>query len=247
MSGFYIGYLPKAPDDLRQFVRRVLILLFVVGAVVAVVLVIGQKQFATSIFEWQKERPFEGIIREHPYPVLLVERPGKTSAGEELSRYVLVGVGKHGAANDVRGFDGKRVRMNGKLIYRQGITLVEVMPNSITPLTAASSAPAETGGGEVVSLQGEIVDSKCYSGVMNPGEGKVHRDCAVRCISGGIPPALLTRSPDGSRKLYFLTAEDGGRVEPTSILDVVGEPVTITGKLVQSGRTELLRIGKISR
>jgi len=36
-------------------------------------------------------------------------------------------------------------------------------------------------------LVGEIVDSKCYFGNMNPGNGKVHRDCAVRCMSGGIP------------------------------------------------------------
>jgi hypothetical protein len=30
-------------------------------------------------------------------------------------------------------------------------------------------------------LVGEIVDSKCYLGNMNPGNGKVRRDCAVRC------------------------------------------------------------------
>jgi hypothetical protein len=29
-----------------------------------------------------------------------------------------------------------------------------------------------------MTLTGEIVDSKCYLGVMNPGQGKVHRDCA---------------------------------------------------------------------
>ena len=41
---------------------------------------------------------------------------------------------------------------------------------------------------DTFTLIGEIVDSKRYLGVMNPGNGKVHRDCAVRCLSGGIPP-----------------------------------------------------------
>ena len=33
-----------------------------------------------------------------------------------------------------------------------------------------------------VELTGEIADSKCWLGVMNPGEGTVHRDCARRCL-----------------------------------------------------------------
>jgi len=39
---------------------------------------------------------------------------------------------------------------------------------------------------------GEIVDSKCL-GVMTPGQLTTHRACAIRCISGGIPPVLHVR------------------------------------------------------
>jgi hypothetical protein len=51
------------------------------------------------------------------------------------------------------------------------------------------------------TLIGEIVDSKCYLGVMNPGALIPHRACAIRCISGGIPPVLLVRQSDRSAAL----------------------------------------------
>ena len=85
-----------------------------------------------------------------------------------------------------------------------------------------------------MSLTGEIVDSKCYFGVMNPGNGKVHRDCAVRCISGGIPPAFLVR--DVSGRIEALLLANWKR----ELLDHIAEPVTIRGRLVRSsGRLTL--------
>ena len=53
------------------------------------------------------------------------------------------------------------------------------------------------------SIKGEIVDSKCYFGAMRPGFGKTHRACAVRCISGGIPPVLAATNYEGDVN-YFL-------------------------------------------
>ncbi len=61
-----------------------------------------------------------------------------------------------------------------------------------------------------VTLTGEIVDTKCHLGVMNPGEGKVHRDCAVRCISGGAPP-VSGADQEGDTRLLLLTGADGRR------------------------------------
>lgn len=42
-----------------------------------------------------------------------------------------------------------------------------------------------------MTLEDEIIDPKCYFGVI-PGKGKIHRSCAIRCISDGIPPVLAT-------------------------------------------------------
>jgi hypothetical protein len=69
---------------------------------------------------------------------------------------------------------------------------------------------------------------------MNPGAGKVHRDCAVRCISGGIPPAFLVR--DSSGNLVTLLLANWKR----ELLEHVAEPVAIRGRLSRSaGRLTL--------
>ena len=85
-----------------------------------------------------------------------------------------------------------------------------------------------------VQLTGEIVDSKCYFGVMNPGNGKVHRDCAARCISGGVPPAFLVRDASGHAETLLLANWK------RELLNHIAEPVTIRGRLVRSdGRLSL--------
>jgi hypothetical protein len=69
---------------------------------------------------------------------------------------------------------------------------------------------------------------------MNPGRTKVHRDCAARCIRGGIPPMLVTA--DGS---YLLTGAE--------VADFVGETVSVEGQAARAGDTLVLRVKKISR
>src|SRR4051812_33737737 len=183
MSGFYVGYSPKAPTDLASFVRRVVSAMLLLVAMLGPLLIISQQRFGASAFEWQQVRTFQGVVQESPYPTLLVRRPGIANPGEEFSRYLLVGVGKHGASSEMSKFDGNTVSLQGKLIYRDGQTLIEVMPASVSVVNSNPSKATKARYLGKVSLQGEIVDSKCYLGVMNPGHGKVHRDCAVRCIS----------------------------------------------------------------
>jgi hypothetical protein len=87
---------------------------------------------------------------------------------------------------------------------------------------------------------GEIVDSKCFLGVMNPGQLKPHRACAVRCISGGVPPVLLLRQADGSARYLLLMSREGRPVNQ-DVLDLVAEPVRVTGELVRDGELLTLR------
>jgi len=91
-----------------------------------------------------------------------------------------------------------------------------------------------------VSLRGEITDPKCLLGVMNPGRGKPHRDCAVRCIAGGIPPVLKVTGAGGETEFYLLTDADGSPINDR-ILDYVGDGVQICGRLVQEADWLLLR------
>lgn len=45
-----------------------------------------------------------------------------------------------------------------------------------------------------VTLDGELVDSKCYLGTMKPGDGKTHKSCAILCLRGGIPPLFVSKA-----------------------------------------------------
>jgi hypothetical protein len=236
---FYIGYLPKAPSGTAGFVRRVIVGLAILGVIMAVALVFSQMPFAKSYFEYGNLRDFEGTIQREPYPSLLVARPGQAKAGESASEYLLVAPGKHGAGELLAGLAGKSVKLRGQLIYRDGETMVEVEPGSVKVLNAAPLDEAASRDMGPLTVTGEIVDSKCYFGVMNPGQGKVHRDCASRCLSGGIPP-LLIDSVNGKR--YLLVGQRENALPYWSFKEFIAEPLTLTGELVQRGDQQLLMI-----
>jgi hypothetical protein len=75
---------------------------------------------------------------------------------------------------------------------------------------------------------------------MNPGEGKTHLDCAVRCISGGLPPMLVVRDSGGAERHLLLTDSSGAPMR-RSILPAVGRPVSATGTVVKEGDLLFLR------
>ena len=145
-------------------------------------------------------------------------------------------------------FDGKQVRLQGQLIYRDGGTMVEIVPGSIAALDAATVVQEATRDLGAVTLTGEIVDSKCYLGVMNPGQGKVHRDCAARCLSGGIPPILIVHGvvhggiTTGGYGQLLLVGLDGRVLGRDALREFVAEPITIRGSLLQKGTSRLLSI-----
>lgn len=237
---FYIGYLPHAPKSVAAHLRKFILVAFACGALAALLFVIKQKSFAFSVFEFLQPRSFEGMISIAPYPTLSVIRPGNRGGLPTFSRYLLVAEGKHGALPEVAPFNGKRVKLQGTLIYRDDQTMIELAPNTIALETEAAtlgtSQPQSLG---TFTLLGEIVDSKCFLGVMNPGEMKTHRACAVRCIAGGIPPLLITRNEDGMR--YFMLLSATGRAVNEAVLDMVAQPVRVTGEVWQYDNVLALR------
>lgn len=236
---FYIGYLPNAPERLGKFLRRVIITLLAIAAAVAVLLATGQGAFYPGAFEFGNYREFEGIIKEKPYPTLWVERPGKAGALPEYSQYYLVAFGKFGAGEALRGMEGKRVKLQGALVYRDNQTMIEIKAGSVKitgdePANLAGMAWNEQPGERLGTfrLAGEIVDSKCYLGVMNPGNLKPHKACAIRCISGGIPPVLVVKNREGLAT-YFLLVSGEGRTVNREVLPLVAEPVEISGEVIR--------------
>jgi len=237
---FYLGYLPRAPRGVKRRVRRFCLLLLGGAALLALMLVAGQRRFAAGTFEFQQDHQFEGIVRALPYPTLLVLRPGETGGQPAYSSYLLVGVGKHGAQPEVASFDGRHVRLQGSLIYRDGMTMIEVVPHSLRDAPVSAVAPRQVEELGEFKLVGEIVDGKCYLGVMNPGATQPHRDCAVRCISGGAPPLFVARDAAGQTASFLLVSASGQPVNH-EVLDFVAEPVEITGRVQREGEQLFLR------
>jgi hypothetical protein len=227
---FYVGYQPSAPPPIRRSVRRMVAGIAVLSLLVAVALVIAQAPFADSRFEYGQYREYEGEVLEWPYPTLLTSN----------APFLLVGAGKFGVTALVKGHDGERVSLRGSLIARDGQQMLEIesVPLRFIPAPARTTARSADFG--PVTLTGEIVDTKCYLGVMNPGGGKVHRECATRCISGGAPPAFLVRDADGETRLLLLVGADGRQLGH-EVLDFVAEPITIPGQLVRQGTSLILK------
>jgi len=220
---FYVGYLPKAPKGISAAARQIVLGLIALGCLLAVGLVFAQTPFPQSPFEFHNYKDFDGVVSENPYPTLLGAKP-----------YLLVAPGKHGAAELVRGLEGRAARLRGSLIYRDGTAMIEALPESIQAKGKTSMPPPAPVDLGQVTLAGEIVDSKCYLGVMNPGNGKVHRDCAARCISGGIPPAFVVKDAAGVSKTLVLS-------NAGPLLEFVAEPVEISGRLLRSNEMLELR------
>jgi hypothetical protein len=240
---FYIGWEAKAAPGVKRFVRRIIFLLLTICLGGSLALAARQRTIGVSVFEWGTVKSFSGILKLAPYPHLLVPRPGAGATQNEFSTYYLVAPFKHGLDREnFSTLDGKTVSLKGTLIYRGNQTMVEAIPDCIK--VADRQLPPPTGL-ETVSLGqqtfvGEIVDSKCYLGVMNPGQLLPHRDCAILCISGGIPPILFVRQKIGP-PIYLLLASADNQPVNQQVLDLVAEPVQITGEVERQGELLILR------
>ncbi len=239
MDEIYVGYLP-VPSRLVRFLKFASPVL--VGIVVGLAYVVATSQRSPGQGVWQDSttRTFSGVVVCNPYPTLFTTDRGDGSSGAML----LVESGKRGSRPRMAEFDGKAVTISGTILKRDNRHMVELAEGkgSVIPATmpAESPLPKIEIGGRVV-LRGEIVDSKCYLGAMKPGEGKTHKECATLCISGGIPPMLVTRGEDGVRAYYLLLDREGGPLSPEAF-PYIADQVEISGDLEIQGDMKRIRV-----
>ncbi|MEP6669032.1 MAG: Rieske 2Fe-2S domain-containing protein [Chthoniobacter sp.] len=235
---FFIGWQSKMAPALARFARTAAIFLAVLVPAAVGAGVWFQHPVDRGRFEFGIENQFEGVLYERPIPRLRV-----TMADGRVVDHVLVGSGKFGPPAVIAGAQGHRVRFTGSLIVREPLRMIElnqpstfaILDPGATPVTEAASSPL--GQGRFV---GELVDTKCFSGVMRPAAGKVHRGCAVRCLSGGVPPGLLVRDPHGAGVVFLLT---GPGEEPLRYdVQLAGTLVEAEGALELHGDTPVLHV-----
>jgi hypothetical protein len=133
------------------------------------------------------------------------------------------------------------VRVRGTLIQRDADRMLEVRSGGIEGMPGAPRvAPGSLHRRGDATLRGEIVDSKCHLGVMKPGEGPLHRDCAVRCLLGGAPPMLVISSGRHTRRIALVGA-DGGPLT-VDLEASTGRPVLVRAVLYDRGDEEYLGV-----
>lgn len=230
---FYIGYADRAPAGLARRVRGWITLLAVVLMLVAAGVAAVQRPFGDGQFEFGVTREWEGVLLAAPLPML------QAGDGAGVTNHVLVGSGKRGMAG-AADWHGRRVRVAGSLVERAGQRMIEV--HAITAAPGPAAVPAAARGTEI-TLTGELVDTKCWFGVMRPGSGKVHRACAVRCLSGGVPPGLLVRDAQGRGVVVLLAADATGPAVDPQWAD---RTVTARGRLERHEGLPVLRFHAVA-
>lgn len=251
---FYIGWMPVAPDGLSRHIRKSLIALMILLLTAGILLALGQRKFSTASFEYGRFSEVKGIYQQLPVPSLKVISEEDATGKKALITIPLVGYGKFGAEGIIASLekeinlqlDQREVIFKGVLIYSDGKSLLQIDKYD-DPLVYYS---AHTGSSHsairdlgVVQLNGEVLDPKCYFGVMKPGQGKPHRDCAIRCIEGGMSPVFYVRNEKGASDYYLLVGSDGRKLDK-ELRDIIAEPVTLKARAVQQDDWIILYLDK---
>ncbi len=84
---------------------------------------------------------------------------------------------------------------------------------------AAKAAP------KTVTVKGELVDMGCY--VAHGAKGEKHKECATKCIAGGMPMGLLT----DKGKLYLLTLNHDNADPYNKAKEMAAAMVEVTGQV----------------
>lgn len=230
---FFVGY-RALPRRTKRFVLAVaafgLLLLLALGALAAT---LRDPAPSTAL----RAVTLRGRLEARGYGLLWTELDGV------LTPVLIAGGGKFGAPAAAKQLFGHDVEAEGLLLTREGYHMLELgkiraqaLPRSLA-LTLAE-VRSEMHGSR--TLEGEIVDIKCWLGRMKPGDGRTHRACAQFCIQGGIPPVLITRT-GGTLREYVLTDQAGAPINDV-VLPFVAEAVRVEGTAEQVGSLWFLRI-----
>lgn len=229
-EAFYVGYL-ALPRAHRRFLQVALPAALLAMIASAAALAARQPAWGGGVWETAEARTWTGVVRAQPYPALLTD---------DGPAFLIVLPGKLGAQAEAAAFDGLRVRLTGYELHRDGRRLIELDTTRDAPITPDAEADVATAAhrpalitGEPRAVEGEILDSKCYIGAMKPGYGRGHKACATNCVSGGVPPMIVTAADDGSPVYTLLVRADGGGLTDADLaplLPLIAEPVRVEGR-----------------
>ena len=246
---FYIGWQEEAPAGFRKIGWLFFVAVLLSGLGFTLFFAKSEKGFVDSYFDYGNLTEVTGQLAMEPLPALLTQVNGGTQT------IPLVGFGKFGAAPVLAKIEQRltgnlsdyEVTIRGTYFEYQDKRWMELTEGaqSLVDFTPAKPPVRQIINQGRVTLAGEIVDPKCFFGVMNPATKAVHRSCARRCISGGIVPVLAIRE-NGRFADYYLLDDPKSNDPFADILPYVGLPVSISGEVTQYDDWKVLSISSKS-
>lgn len=244
-DGFFVGWAEKPAVSRRSFLGASLGLLALAGGA-GIVLARAQQQPGNGSWNPDDERDWTGVLVREPYPML------RTLALDGTPRTAyLVASDKHGVQHRLGDAAEGPIIVRGSLIARDKNAMIAVSDDAgwLRPATRDANSQdlgkltawAEEDLGPA-SYTGEILDSKCWFGAMQPGQGKPHKSCASLCIRGGLPAVFCPTGLCGSGASIPLLTSSDGQAHGLDILPLVADPVIATGRLVRIGDVTQFRV-----
>jgi len=239
-DSFYIGWSEQLDEDQKKAIKKFIMITSSLAVLFVTLFTYKQHRIANSAYLYAHQETYSGIINTKPFPHLTYISGNDPYGNPVYSVVPLVNAFKFGATEIIQKFlmqhPSGEAKIKGTVINRYDDStktfVLELTSgeNAITSARGYSVRRIKEIPAGIVKLRGEIIDPKCYIGAMNPGQGKTHRSCAIRCISGGIMPMLVYR--ENGKEKYVVVL--GPNKEPINnkLLQYVAEPVELTGQLV---------------
>jgi hypothetical protein len=228
---FFIHYRPLPPGH-RRFLGWFLPMIAAFMVCLGMAVPALQNQYGAG--SRQPIKQLSGLLLDGPGGAqLLIPRPGNTQGHAAYSRILLAGPGKTSPPESVMRYEGQWVRLKGSLYSHGPLNVMNTRQAQQIPQPPELPTPDLMGRPlGAFELVGEIVDGKCFSGVMKPGAGKTHMGCAIRCISGGVPAVFHVRNATGDVLDLALVDQEGQPVN-SQVLNIVAQPIAIKGEVFQ--------------
>jgi len=245
---FFVGYISKMPTHTAKKLLWCVIIGALAMASIAIVLILNQREFANTIFHSGEFTTLKGYLYKTPIPRLKVEKQSGIGVSESGQNILLVGEGKFGASATIAGYElqlgnieGKQIELTGELIQGYGKSLMQISSNHI-PEIVSNEVHSGFGFQELgkVTIEGEIVDPKCFFGAMKPGFGKTHLSCAIRCLSGGIPPVIYSTEKED----FYFILDENKQPMPSLLFSIMSDRVKLSGRALQFEDCKILLLNK---
>lgn len=246
---FYVGYLP-APQGLSRLLVLVGAGLLLGGVILAAMLFL--RQTPPDRIEGATVNLY-GFVTNDPYPVLHIA--GGDTERVTVDQLVLMRGGKRGVNDQTLArFDGKPVRMRGRLVKHQDVQMLRVAniraPNAqeladLSAVDSWSTTEPEVLG--VHTVVGKMTDPLCFLGGMRPGTGQSHKGCARLCLIGELPPTLVSWDSKGQNPVSVILTDTEGERLQTDMFGYVEDQAAYKGVVSKIGDVFFMKIGDVER